>query len=184
MDNATIEQTTEDQSTRTNTHHHTESVQDVLERIGVPAPSERLRSRFGEHVRGHKYFLDRERRADTDWREAAASWNVNVFEPLREAVEAAEVRSLFPGRKPEELIVEVSDHWHFLKQERPDVSPREAAESFARSYGSRAARLFGAPVIARAFQRWKEGSRRADRIEENLRRFRTIHDANSAHWPF
>lgn len=173
MNNATIEQTT----------RNTERVEDVLERIGVPVHNDRLRSRFGEHVQGHKYFLDRERRADTDWSEAAASWNVNVFEPLREAVEAAEVRSLFPGRKPEELIVEVSDHWHFLKQERPDVSPREAAESFARSYGNRVARLLGAPLFARAVERWKEGSRRADRIEENVRRFRTIQDADSAHWP-
>lgn len=182
MNKEAIEHTNEP-TTESNSEQHSERVEDVLERIGVPIHTDRLRSRFGEHVQVHKYFLDRRHKADTDWREAAASWNVNVFEPLREAVEAVEVKSLFPGRKPEDLVAEVSDHWHFLKQVRPDVSPREAAESFARSHGNRVARFLGAPLFGRAVRRWKAGSRRADRIDENLKRFRASYDANSAHWP-
>ncbi len=174
-----IEQTNQDRSAR-----DAERVEDVLERIGVPVRDDRLRSRFGEHVRVHKYFLDRTLNRDTDLREAAASWNVNVLKPLREAVDSAPVKGLFPGKNPDELVAEVSDHWHFMKQERPDASPDDAAEDFARRFGSRVARGLGVAVLARAIRRWKEGSRRADRIEANLRRYRTSQELKTVHWPF
>jgi hypothetical protein len=95
--------------------------------------------RIEEHIHVHKYLLDREKQAKVAWFDAVASWKESVFTPLFDAVGNDDVRGAFPGQKLGDLYLEVSDHWHYLKQSRPSASPATAAASYASRYGNRVA---------------------------------------------
>ncbi len=161
---------------------HQERVEDVLENIGVPITSEQTRSRLEEHIQVHKYFLDRSRQKDTDWSDAFSSWRLNVLEPLRSAVDMEPVRSSFPRKNTDELILEVSDHWHYLKEAEKEASAEKAAQNFARSYGNPFTRFLIGSVIKPALRKLHRSSDRARRIQRNMDRFRTEQDEKLLLW--
>ena len=154
------------------------STEEVLENLGIPVSAKETRNRLQEHVTVHKYLLDREHGDDVDWGEALASWSTQVAYPLRDALQDKRVKSSFPSKTADELFFEVSDHWHFLKQDDPQATPDEAADAYARSYGNPVTRFLGSSIaapIARWFVREVE---RTDRIEKNTQENYPLYDAD------
>ena len=128
--------------------------------------------RIEEHIHVHKYLLDREREAEVAWDDVIESWKKSIFTPLLVAVEDNEVRALFPGRKVGDIYLEVSDHWHYLKQTRPNASPATAAESYANRYGNHFVsflRKAGNVLLGTGRHRWAP----ADEVQRRIDHVRT-----------
>ena len=150
-----------------------ESTEEVLARLGITVSNDEERNRFHEHVTVHKYLIDRKKQADTRWPDALASWQVQVAAPLRAAVSSERVKSAFPRKSKDTLFLEVSDHWHFLKQNNAGVTINEAAEDFARNYGNSFTRLLGGSILAPLARWMRNETRRAETIERNIRKSRS-----------
>lgn len=170
-------------SDTTGVENVTESTEAVLDSLGISVENGGRRQQFLEHVEVHKYLLDRDRRADTEWPEALASWSTKIAEPLREAVTDGRVKSSFPRRKIDGLFFEVSDHWHFMKQEDPGVTANDAAVQYAREYGNPVTRFIGGSLLAPIAKWLREETTRADVIERNFRRQKHLYDGDTRHWP-
>jgi hypothetical protein len=102
---------------------------------------------LAEHVEVHQFLLSQELGFTVSWDEAMFSWYENVFTPLRRATDQWIVRRAFPKQLNGDLILAVSDHWHFLKQQDPKVLPEDAARSFVEHYGTGLARLFSPFIV-------------------------------------
>lgn len=102
---------------------------------------------LADHVEVHQFLLSQELGFTVSWEEAVFSWYENVFTPLRRATDQWIVRRAFPQQLNGDLILAVSDHWHFLKQEDPSVFPEDAARSFVEHYGTGLARLFSPFIV-------------------------------------
>lgn len=173
--------TTQNEASATN--KMTESTEDVLESLGIPVEDGGRREQFLKHVEVHKYLLDRERHADTDWPEAIASWSTHVAEPIREAIGDGKVKSSFPRRKIDGLFLEVSDHWHFMKQKDPVVTANEAAVQYAHEYGNPVSRFIGGSLLGPVAKWFRKETARADAIERNFRRQKDLYDSDTRNWP-
>lgn len=90
-----------------------------------------------DHVKVHKYFLDRNSggEGESSWEEALDSWYRAVFKPLRLASDSEEIHKAFPGEHCGELYIAVSHHWLFMKQYDPATTPAQAAHDYAIRYG-------------------------------------------------
>ena len=97
---------------------------------------------LGEHVAVHQYHLGTELNQNIKWDEAVFSWYENVFTPLMRAIDTWEVRGAFPRQRLGDLFLAISDHWLFLKERDPRVSPEVAANSFVSHYGRGFAAIF------------------------------------------
>lgn len=95
-----------------------------------------------EHVDVHKYWLARHLNLNISWDDAVFSWYETVMVPIKRVVESWEFRSAFPRQSNGDLYLAVSDHWHYLKERNPDVTPEEAARSFVTHFGHGVARWF------------------------------------------
>lgn len=102
---------------------------------------------LAEHVEVHQFLLSQELSFAVSWEEAMFSWYENVFTPLRRATDQWIVRRSFPKQLNGDLILAVSDHWHFLKQQDPEVLPEDAARSFVEHYGTGLARFFSPFIV-------------------------------------
>lgn len=131
--------------------------------------------RIEEHIGTHKYLLDLRSGATVDWRHAAYSWKQSVMNPLLEALERQQVVHAFPEQSMGDLYIEVSDHWYYLKQERPSASPDDAVVSFTRRFGSRVGAWFSRVLLRRAVtglrRSWQTGAtidRNVDRVKSDI----------------
>lgn len=131
--------------------------------------------RIEEHIGTHKYLLDLRSDATVDWAHAADSWERTVMKPLLDALERQEAVHAFPDQSIGDLYIEVSDHWYYLKQERPSASPDDAVASFTRRFGTRIAGWFPRVLLRRASERfaraWRSGytiSRNVDRVKNDV----------------
>jgi len=97
---------------------------------------------LADHIEVHRYFVSRNLGFSVSWEEALFSWYENVYAGLRRASESWIVRKAFPQQQSGDLLLALSDHWHYLKQQNDAVYPADAARSFVEHYGSGLARLF------------------------------------------
>ncbi|MFP4484178.1 MAG: hypothetical protein ACLFO1_04925 [Spirochaetaceae bacterium] len=102
---------------------------------------------LAEHIEVHQYLLSQELGFAVTWEEAMFSWYENVYTPLKRATESWVVRRAFPKQRQGDLILAVSDHWHYLKQQDENTMPEEAARSFVEHYGSGLARFFSPFIV-------------------------------------
>ena len=86
-----------------------------------------------QNILDHKYLTNERIPFEITMEQALFSWYENVYYPLIRAIEEEGLEWSFPDATRGELLLWVSRHWHFLKQER---GPRVSAEEAVRSYGS------------------------------------------------
>lgn len=91
--------------------------------------------KLDEHVDVHEYFLGQSLGMHVTWDEAVYSWYENVLQPLKREIENWDMRSAFPKQPLGDLYLAISEHWHYLKEHDPDVTARDAAQSFLLHYG-------------------------------------------------
>jgi len=88
------------------------------------------------HIYVHKYFINQEYEEELPLADAIRSWYETVYEPIVRMVREDALLSRFPGRTEADLYVWIVKHWHYLKERYgKNVSPREAASSYAQLYG-------------------------------------------------
>ncbi len=110
-------------------------VRDYLKDEGLDCLSNGCWDEIEDHVKVHKYFLDRAQDKDAEWTDAIESWYDTVFLPLKKASDSEELHRAFPGKESGDLYIEVSHHWLFMKQYDPDATPQMAAHDYAIRYG-------------------------------------------------
>lgn len=151
------------------------AVERLLRRRGVHFARSDAWDRIEEHIGTHKYLLDLRSDGAVDWGRAAYSWEETVMTPLLEALERQQATRAFPEQPIGDLYIEVSDHWYFLKQERPSASPDDAVVSFTRRFGRRVGAWFSRVLLRRISDRlgrsWQTGatiSRNVDRMKSDI----------------
>ena len=111
-----------------------------------------------QHILGHKYFMEQERKEqkaagtpeplfeinhpvlsqldDTaiSFGEAAESWHEQLFAPILELIHREGLLSLFPERTAADLYIWLISHWQYLKDIYGDDVPlADAVASYRRS---------------------------------------------------
>lgn len=99
-----------------------------------------------QNILDHKYLTNERIPFEITMEQALFSWYENVYYPLMHAIEMEGLEWSFPDATRGELLLWVSRHWHFLKEER---GPGTCAEEAVRSYGSQ----FGNGVFNRLLLR-------------------------------
>lgn len=85
----------------------------------------------------HKYLTNERIPFEITLDQALFSWHENVYFPLIHAIEEEGLEWSFPEATRGELLLWVTRHWHFLKQEKgPGVSAEEAVHSYGRKFGA------------------------------------------------
>lgn len=110
-------------------------LKEYLKDDGLECLSNACWDEIEDHVKVHKYFLDRIQNEETEWDDALESWYNSVFLPLKTASDSEELHALFPDKDSGDLYIEVSHHWLFMKQYDPDATPEMAAHDYAIRYG-------------------------------------------------
>jgi hypothetical protein len=123
-------------------------LEQMLAQEGVSFSRDDGWEQVADHVKVHQYFLGRELGFPVSWEDAVLSWYENVYAGLRRGTDSWIVRRAFPGQLTGDLLLAVSDHWHYLKQSDDNVQPEDAARSFVEHYGSGLARLFSGFISA------------------------------------
>lgn len=134
--------------TEIKTRNEVDILRTMFAREGIAFTHERGWNELGEHVAVHQYHLGKELNKSITWDEAVFSWYENVFTPLMRAIDMWEVRVAFPRQQLGDLFLAVSDHWLFLKERDPLVSPETAAHSFVIHYGKGFAAFFSRFLLA------------------------------------
>lgn len=89
-----------------------------------------------EHIRTHKYWIDRERSTELTWDEAVAHWYDHVYMPAAETIQRRRLLTDFPGMSLADLYLWIIEHSYYLSLELGrSVAPWEAAQDFAQRYG-------------------------------------------------
>jgi len=97
-----------------------------------------------QQVEEHKYLANQTIPYEISMEEAFDSWNMLVFGPLTEAIEAEGLNRAFPDTGKGELYLWVSRHWHYMKQNtNEDVSVRQAVLDFGTRFAHDAITRFG-----------------------------------------
>lgn len=86
-----------------------------------------------ESIAIHRHWQSLERDEEMPWSEAVADWYDNIYLPLANKIQAANILSFFPGRTEGDLVVWVLRHWDKLEREYggEEVLPDEVVEDFA-----------------------------------------------------
>jgi len=96
-----------------------------------------------DHIKVHKYFMDRERGTESTWEEAVVHWYDHVYTPVVEAIRKNNLLADFPGHTEADLYLWIIEHAYYLSQELgQEISPWEAAKDFVTRFGRRPRRLF------------------------------------------
>ncbi len=86
-------------------------------------------------VQEHKYYINQLISNEISWEEAFESWSRVVYGPLSSAIEEEGLDREFPDVSEDELFVNVSRHWHDLKENGTVVvSPREAVLDYGANF--------------------------------------------------
>ncbi len=91
-----------------------------------------------EHIEVHRYYLGLQWEREPSLDEAAASWYDNVYLPIVEAIQDADILKEFPQRTEADLYFWVAYHRERLKESYGDMPPdREVAASLADKFSGR-----------------------------------------------
>lgn len=89
-----------------------------------------------EHINVHKYYLNQHSSEELPFWQALVSWYGNVYQPIAQAIEEADLVRRFPGRTVSDLYVYVVRHWDELKRKYGLHYPlAEAAKDYGRLFG-------------------------------------------------
>jgi hypothetical protein len=102
---------------------------------------------LAEHIEVHRYFLGQNLTMPVTWQQAMFSWYDTIFPELKRAADSWIVRAAFPKQENGDLILAVSDHWHYLKEHDENATVQDAARSFVEHYGNGIARLFSRFIV-------------------------------------
>ncbi len=149
-------------------------VEKQLRRRGVQFARSDAWDRIEEHIGTHKHLLDLRSDGAVDWSRAAYSYGETVMTPLLEALERQQATRAFPERPVGDLYIEVSDHWYFLKQERPSASPDDAVVSFTRRFGRRVGAWFSRVLLRRLSDRLSRSWQSGTTISRNVERAKSV----------
>jgi len=95
-------------------------------------------------IEEHKYLANQNIPYEISLEEAFESWNMLVFGPLSDAIEAEGLDRAFPEVGKGELFLWVSRHWHYMKQNLgDDVTVRQAVLDFGTRFAPDAISRFG-----------------------------------------
>lgn len=133
--------------TETRTRTKTDDLKAMFLQEGIQFSREEGWQELQEHVEVHQYHLGQQLNMNVSWDDAVYSWYDTVLVPLKRAVGSWEFRQAFPRQPLGDLYLAVSDHWHYLKEKDSNVTPEEAARSFAMHYGKGLARWFSRFLI-------------------------------------
>ena len=98
--------------------------------------------RILEHIRVHKYFVERNEGRDLSWEEAVTHWYDRVYLPVRETIEQRNLLAEFPGHTVTDLYLWIIEHAYYLSREvGRTLSPREVAQDYVRRFSRRPNRL-------------------------------------------
>ena len=96
------------------------------------------------HIEEHKYLANQTIPYEISLEEAFESWNLLVYGPLAEAIDAAGLAHAFPEAGKGELFLWVSHHWHFMKKGGTvEVAAQEAVLDFGVRFAHDAVTRFG-----------------------------------------
>lgn len=91
-----------------------------------------------EHIEVHRFYLGLQWNREPSLEEAAASWYDNVYLPIVEAIDDAQILKAFPQRTEADLYFWVAYHRERLKERYGDAPPdREVAASLADKFSGR-----------------------------------------------
>lgn len=133
--------------TKTRTRTRIDDLKAMFLTEGIQFSREEGWKELEEHVDVHQYHLGQKLNRTISWDDAVYSWYDTVLVPLKRVVSSWEFRQAFPRQPLGDLYLAVSDHWHYLKERDPEVTPEEAARSFAMHYGKGLARWFSRFLI-------------------------------------
>ena len=89
-----------------------------------------------DHIRVHKYFVDRERGEEMSWEEAVTHWYDYVYMPVVETIRKNALLADFPGHTEADLYIWLIEHAYYLSQEVGyRLEPWEVARDFANRFG-------------------------------------------------
>lgn len=100
-----------------------------------------------QHLHGHKYFLNEREVVEIPLEHAIRSWYENVYKPITDTVEKADLLSRFPGRTVTDLYLWIVRHWDQLKQQYgPDFPVDAAVQDYGKRFGRGRVRRFLARI--------------------------------------
>jgi len=134
-----------DQSQQTS--ERAEWLAETLAAEGVAFSGRNSWETLAEHIEVHQYFLSQNLGFPVSWEEAMFSWYDNIYAALKRATNSFILRRAFPNQENGDLMLAVSDHWHYLKQRDDNATIQDAARSFAEHYGSGLARFFSQFIV-------------------------------------
>lgn len=89
-----------------------------------------------DHIRVHKYFVDRAETRSLSAEEAVTHWYDSVYLPLVHAIRKDKLLQDFAGHTEADLYLWVIEHAYYLSQElKQQLAPWEVARDFARRFG-------------------------------------------------
>jgi len=95
-------------------------------------------------VEEHKYLANETIPYEISLEEAFDSWNMLVYSPLSEAIQATGLDRSFPAVGKGELTLWVGHHWHFMKKGGTvEVTAQEAVLDFGARYAHNTMTRFG-----------------------------------------
>jgi len=125
--------------------------QDFLERtrLDVLRPNQDVRltmpgdyTRLLDHIRVHKYFIDRQDSQDLSWEEAVTRWYDHVYLPVIETIRRHSLMHEFPNHTEADLYLWIIEHAYYLSQKAGwQLSGWEVAKDFVERFGKRPTRL-------------------------------------------
>ena len=91
-----------------------------------------------KQIEVHKYYINENQTEEISFRDAAASWYENLYQPIVEIIERRKLMARFPGRTSSDLYMWMITHWHFMKGKHGDGYPLESAIlNFSERFGKR-----------------------------------------------
>lgn len=98
--------------------------------------------RLLDHIRVHKYFVDREESRELSWEEAVAHWYDLVYTPLVQTIRKRKLLNEFPGHTEADLYLWIIEHAYYLSQKLgQSIAPWEVAKDFVVRFGRSPHRL-------------------------------------------
>jgi len=127
-----------------------------------------------DHIRVHKYLVERDLSKELSWEEAVGHWYDFVYLPVAQAIRRDGLLTDFPGHTEADLYLWIIEHSYYLSQKMGQtLSPRQVARDFVQRFGrrpnrvmGRLARLIGRILIPDELDAGpRAGSWRAERLE-------------------
>lgn len=95
-----------------------------------------------DHIRVHKYFVDREQGRELSWEEAVTHWYDHVYMPLVRTIRKKKLLKDFPKHTEADLYLWIIEHAYYLSQRfGQSIPPWEVAKDFVTRFGRSPRRL-------------------------------------------